>query len=117
MSEYIRKFKPPSLSGSDKAAGVQFVETPPQRDFLDQELNVGDIVIYATGNGSYLTGKVIGFYTRLYPKGKPMVKTLAAIIYHYYNNNFTRQSMPPYCLIKLSPEQYGDRVKNNLLEA
>lgn len=71
MGKMIDKFKPPVIKPADLARGVRYLpDNPVQRDFLGNELSVGDLIVYGgTGDrsGNLIVGKVIGIYTRIFP--------------------------------------------------
>ena len=127
MSELIRKYKPPKLSKGDLEAGVRYVqEIPAQEDKLGNSIDVGDLVIYATGYGStpkMHVAKIIGKFAKVIPareyrgnKIEPILVSGITIVVssHNYLRRVTTQGVN---LIKYSEDLCSQEVKGILIPA
>lgn len=122
MSEMTKKYRPPKISKYDLEQGVRYIEPQPQTDFVGQDLEVGDIVVYSRtiGRSAGLSvAKVIGMFTRVDSDGEQShgVGIVVQDTSWYAQNALRKQTTDSDQLIKLDLEKVESRCTKELLEA
>jgi hypothetical protein len=126
MSEYIKTYKPPTISKYELERGVRYVETPTQKDWLGQDIAVGDIVLYTRvkwDSAEISIAKIVGMYTRGNVKDEKIRgETVVSIVVQNVGVNtgkvsVRKQGTQARKLVKLHPTQYTDKVTKELIEA
>jgi hypothetical protein len=121
MSEMTKRYKPPKISKWDLEEGARYIDPQPQTDFVGQNLEVGDIVVYSrtVGRSAGLSiAKIIGMFTRVNCDGSQS-HGVGLVVQDRWcgQENLRKQSTCSDQLIKLSLEQRTEEITEELLTA